>query len=133
MATTPPFTTPLARTRASIGVTEHPTREGKVYCAVVLDTYSRRVVGWSIDTSPTAALATKALYVFKTGPGAGREDSSTAGRSRFNRGSTVSTRLCRTLMPASASWIGVPAAGLVISAGSEATVAGGRRILALRC
>jgi putative transposase len=42
-------------------ITEHPTREGKVYCAVVLDTFSRRVVGWSIDTAPTAALATNAL------------------------------------------------------------------------
>jgi putative transposase len=42
-------------------ITEHPTREGKVYCAVVLDAFSRRVVGWSIDTSPTAALATNAL------------------------------------------------------------------------
>ncbi len=42
-------------------ITEHPTREGKVYCAVVLDTYSRRVVGWSIDASPTAALITSAL------------------------------------------------------------------------
>jgi transposase InsO family protein len=27
-------------------ITEHPTREGKVYCAVVLDAFSRRVVGW---------------------------------------------------------------------------------------
>jgi len=42
-------------------ITEHPTTEGKVYCAVVLDTFSRRVVGWSIDTSPSAALATNAL------------------------------------------------------------------------
>jgi putative transposase len=42
-------------------ITEHPTREGKVYCAVVLDTYSRRVVGWSIDSSPNAALVTNAL------------------------------------------------------------------------
>lgn len=41
--------------------TEHPTREGKVYCCVVLDTFSRRVVGWSIDASPTAALVTNAL------------------------------------------------------------------------
>lgn len=41
--------------------TEHPTREGKVYCAVVLDTFSRRVVGWSIDSSPTATLVTSAL------------------------------------------------------------------------
>ena len=42
-------------------ITEHPTREGKVYCAVVLDTFSRRIVGWSIDASPTAALVTNAL------------------------------------------------------------------------
>ncbi len=42
-------------------ITEHPTAEGKVYCAVVLDAYSRRVVGWSIDASPTAALVTNAL------------------------------------------------------------------------
>ena len=42
-------------------VTEHPTREGKLYCAVVLDSFSRRVVGWSIDATPTAALVTNAL------------------------------------------------------------------------
>lgn len=42
-------------------ITEHHTREGKVYCAVVLDVYSRRVVGWSIDSSPTGALVTNAL------------------------------------------------------------------------
>ncbi len=36
-------------------------REGKVYCAVVLDTFSRRVVGWSIDSSQTATLVTNAL------------------------------------------------------------------------
>lgn len=42
-------------------VTEHPTREGKLYCAVVLDVFSRRVVGWSIDSTPTAALVTNAL------------------------------------------------------------------------
>jgi putative transposase len=42
-------------------ITEHGTREGKVYCAVVLDTFSRRIVGWSIDSHPTAALVTNAL------------------------------------------------------------------------
>jgi transposase InsO family protein len=44
-------------------ITEHPTREGKVSCAVVLDSFSRRVVGWSIDATPTAALVTNALGV----------------------------------------------------------------------
>ncbi len=42
-------------------ITEHSTREGKVYCCVVLDAHSRRVVGWSIDTTQTAALVTNAL------------------------------------------------------------------------
>jgi putative transposase len=42
-------------------ITEHPTREGKLYCAVVLDAHSRRVVGWSIDATQTAALVTNAL------------------------------------------------------------------------
>ena len=42
-------------------ITEHPTREGKIYCAVVLDVFSRRVVGWSIDSRPQASLATNAL------------------------------------------------------------------------
>src|SRR5436190_1003400 len=42
-------------------ITEHPTREGKVYCAVVLDAFSRSVVGWSISHSPNAALTRNAL------------------------------------------------------------------------
>lgn len=41
-------------------VTEHPTREGKIYCAVMLDVFSRRVVGWSIDHS-AAGLVTSPL------------------------------------------------------------------------
>ncbi len=42
-------------------ITEHPTREGKVYCAVVLDVFSRRVVGWLIDNTATSGLVTSAL------------------------------------------------------------------------
>jgi transposase InsO family protein len=70
-------------------ITEHPTREGKLYCAVVLGTFSRRVVGWSIDSSPTAALVTNALgmAIQNRTPPAGeistpiRECSSLLGRS----------------------------------------------------
>jgi transposase InsO family protein len=39
-------------------ITEHRTYEGKVYCTVVLDTFSRRVVGWSIDSSQGSPSAT---------------------------------------------------------------------------
>lgn len=42
-------------------ITEHPTREGKVYCCVVLDAFSRLVVGWSVDSTQTTALMTTAL------------------------------------------------------------------------
>ena len=42
-------------------ITEHPTREGKVYCCVVLDVFSRRVVGWAIDTHQATPLVTNAL------------------------------------------------------------------------
>ncbi|ODT94602.1 MAG: transposase [Pseudonocardia sp. SCN 72-86] len=55
------FTRPAPNQLWVTDITEHPTREGKVYCAVVLDVHSRRVVGWSIDSSQTAALATNAL------------------------------------------------------------------------
>ena len=41
-------------------ITEHRTREAKVYCTVVLNVFSRRVVRWSIDSSATAALVTSA-------------------------------------------------------------------------
>ena len=42
-------------------ITEHPTREGKVYCCVVLDAHSRRIVGWSIDSHQATSLVTNAL------------------------------------------------------------------------
>jgi Transposase len=47
--------------RIDHGLEDHLTREGKVYCAVVLDAWSRRVIGWSIDGRPTTALVTNAL------------------------------------------------------------------------
>ena len=42
-------------------ITEHPTREGKVYCCAVMDTYSRKIVGWSIDNIQNAQLVVNAL------------------------------------------------------------------------
>jgi putative transposase len=42
-------------------ITEHPTSEGKVYCCVVLDAFSRRVVGWSIDRRCEESLVKDAL------------------------------------------------------------------------
>ena len=42
-------------------ITEHPTAEGKLYCCVVLDLYSRKVVGWAIDRRCEATLVNDAL------------------------------------------------------------------------
>jgi putative transposase len=42
-------------------VTEHKTREGTLYCCVVLDQFSRRVVGWAIDRRNDAVLVNEAL------------------------------------------------------------------------
>ncbi len=42
-------------------ITEHPTREGKVYCAAALDVYSRRIAGWSIADHLRGELVVDAL------------------------------------------------------------------------
>jgi transposase InsO family protein len=42
-------------------ITEHRTREGKVYCCAVMDTCSRRIIGWSIDSVQDAQLVVNAL------------------------------------------------------------------------
>lgn len=42
-------------------ITEHPTQEGKLYCAGVMDTCSRRMVGWSIDSVKDTQLVVNAL------------------------------------------------------------------------
>jgi transposase InsO family protein len=47
-------------------ITEHPTAEGKVYCAAVLDVFSHTLVGWSIADPQPSFTATAA---FSTRPG----------------------------------------------------------------
>ena len=44
-------------------VTEHPTDEGKVYLAIVLDAFSRIVVGWSIADHMRSELVVDALQM----------------------------------------------------------------------
>ncbi len=44
-------------------ITEHPTREGKVYLAAVLDVYARRIVGWSIADHLRAELVVDAVQM----------------------------------------------------------------------
>jgi putative transposase len=42
-------------------ITEHPTAEGKLYCAAVMDAYSRRIIGWSMAPHIRTELVLDAL------------------------------------------------------------------------
>jgi putative transposase len=42
-------------------ITEHPTTQGVLYCAAVMDAYSRMIVGWSIAVHMRTELVTDAL------------------------------------------------------------------------
>jgi transposase InsO family protein len=44
-------------------ITEHSTREGTVYARVVLDVFSRKAVGWSIDRRAETSLVNQALFM----------------------------------------------------------------------
>lgn len=56
-------------------ITEHPTREGKVYLAAVLDVYARRIVGWSIADHLRSELVVDALEMarWRRRPAPGRD------------------------------------------------------------
>jgi transposase InsO family protein len=55
------FTAPSTNSLWLTDTTEHKTREGTLNCCVVLDLYSRRVVGWAIDRRNEAMLVNDAL------------------------------------------------------------------------
>jgi putative transposase len=66
--------TPPARDRLWVAdITQHPTWEGWLYVAVVLDAYSRRVVGWAMADHIRAELVIEALQMAignrRPGPG----------------------------------------------------------------
>ncbi len=42
-------------------ITEHPTAEGKLYCCLIKDLFSNRIVGYALDERMTAQLAVTAL------------------------------------------------------------------------
>lgn len=42
-------------------ITEHPTREGRVFACVVLNVFARKAVGWAIDRKADTSLVNSAL------------------------------------------------------------------------
>jgi transposase InsO family protein len=67
------FSAPAPNRRWASDITYVPTREGWLYLAVVLDLYSRAIVGWSVKPRLTRALVcdalTMALWRRNTGKG----------------------------------------------------------------
>lgn len=55
------FTANVANERWVGDITEHPTREGKLYLCAFKDLWSNRIVGYSINDRMTAALAVSAI------------------------------------------------------------------------
>lgn len=67
------FTAPAANRVWAGDLTAIPTRTGWLYLAVVLDLYSRRIVGWAMSAKPDQQLALAALQmaVHRRRPGPG--------------------------------------------------------------
>lgn len=64
-------------------ITEHRTREGKLYLCAIKDVFSNRIVGYSIDSRMKARLATAALHSAMARPGRVRRcDEVRVGRGR---------------------------------------------------
>ncbi len=55
------FTAPTPNTVWLSDLTEHPTREGKLYVCAIKDVWSRRIVGYSISDRMTSQIAVAAL------------------------------------------------------------------------
>ena len=55
------FTVDAPDLRWYADLTEHPTDEGKVYLASVLDAFDKSIVGWSMGVSATTALVVNAV------------------------------------------------------------------------
>ncbi len=87
-------------------ITEHPTKEGKVYCCAVLDVFSRRVVGWSIADHMRSELVVDALQMatWRRNPAPGTILHADRGRS-----SPIGSSAIGCAKPAcSARWAGWP-------------------------
>jgi putative transposase len=55
------FTATRPNEKWAADITYVPTRQGWLYLAVVVDLYSRRVIGWAMDEQQTTALTVTAL------------------------------------------------------------------------
>ena len=57
------FTASMPDQKYAGDITYIPTQEGWLYLATVIDLYSRRIIGWSMDKSMSATLVNDALHM----------------------------------------------------------------------
>src|SRR5207302_2366381 len=48
------------------GITEHPTADGKLYCAAVMDAFPRKIIGWPVGARQNTDLVINALAMAVT-------------------------------------------------------------------
>lgn len=82
-------------------ITEHPTQEGKLYCAAVMDAYSRLIVGWSIADHMRTELVVDALARGHTSPAPRRrfDDPALRPRNAIYIMGVRATTPCRRITP----------------------------------
>jgi putative transposase len=103
-----PFTSPAANRIWAADITHIPTRKGWLYLAIVLDLYSRRVIGWAmsdrIQQPLTTAALTMALTHRRPAPGVihhsdrGSQYTSQAYRDQINQAGLIAST-SRVAMP----------------------------------
>ncbi len=74
-------------------ITEHPTAQGKVYCCLIKDLFSNRIVGYAINERMTAQLAVTTLWssARTSTPGTIRSATRPPPRTTFGRPSSTSS------------------------------------------
>ena len=88
------FTAPAPNQKWVADFTYLWTHEGWLFVAAVLDLFSRRIVGWAMQSSMTSQLVTDALLmaVWRRGPSASVLHHSDQGRPIHERGVSAATR-----------------------------------------
>ncbi len=83
-------------------ITEHDTAEGKLYCAAVMDAFSRLVIGWSIADHIRTELVTDALgmAILRRQPAPDAKNGSTSATRAPSPPAATGCRRCRSRSPA---------------------------------
>jgi putative transposase len=76
-------------------ITEHPTDEGKLYLASVLDAFDKQIVGWSIGENATSSLVVNAARDGGRAPQSGHPTRASSDRGTRNTSVAFTDRLAQ--------------------------------------